>query len=196
MGRAAAPDVEIAARKCAATWLAVSENVVHEPRGALLATRVGCGGLLGVSVRAFGRPMHTLAGRMSRTGFMPFHARHVAPACDGHRVLGQAVRRDRLELQPNGRIQVAEPSLHDPTVHRPSRQSCDATNLVTKQNAALSGRRIFSSKLLFLLDILWLRGQDLNLRGYETDLKLCTCTEFQPQKLAPTGVLPREKLIL
>ena len=79
--------------------------------------------------------------------------------------MGQAVRRDRLEQQqPNGRIQVAVPSSHDPTVHLPSRESCDDTDLVTKQNAALLGRRIFSSKLLFLLDVFWLRGQDLNLR--------------------------------
>jgi hypothetical protein len=55
--------------------------------------------------------------------------------------MGQAVRRDRLQQQPKGRIQVAEPSSHDPTVNRPSRESCDdtdlVTNLVTKQNADL-----------------------------------------------------------
>ena len=69
----------------------------------------------------------------------------------------------------------------------------------TKQNAALVGRRIFSSKLLFLLDILWLRGQDLNLRplGYEpNELPGCSTPRLSLQlyprfaACATTNIIP------
>ena len=78
------------------------------------------------------------------------------------------------------------------------RQSCDdtdlVTNLVTKQNADLLGRRMFSSKLLFLLDISWLRGQDLNLRplGYEpNELPDCSTPRRVDERIVSDIASPR-----
>ncbi len=48
----------------------------------------------------------------------------------------------------------------------------------TKQNANRLGWRSLRFWAAYFRRILWLRGQDLNLRGYEPVEKLCTCAEF------------------
>ena len=74
-------------------------------------------------------------------------------------------------FRPNDQAQGTAPNGHFDAAPKTAgtARARNGHRMGTKQNAALSGRRIFSSKLLFLLDILWLRGQDLNLRplGYE-----------------------------